>query len=223
MQRPYGKRMNRFRMLLPLLALSCVSVGIIPAAQDVPTIDATSQPSAPPRGRGPFPGPIAPGHSAGLPIRLDLLIQTGALRSDGTVLVDFLITNVGTEPISLPASIDQNIGQQTSVLTLWLTSDGLRGQFVKDQQTGAVFKAEVVVTSAELYGRSGNSQSFNVLAPGTSMRVHASSRVQLNPGSHSFTAHAEVRRISKGNSELVGIADSEAVRKTITASPATAR
>jgi hypothetical protein len=215
--------MNRFRMLLSLLALSCVSVGIILLAQDVLTIDATTQPSSPARGRGPFPGSIVPGHSAGLHIRLDLLIQTPALRPDGTVFVDFVLTNVGTEPISLPSSIDQNIGQKTSVLTLWLTSDGLRGQTVKDQQTGTVFKSEVVVTSAELYGRSGNSQSFNVLAPGTSMRVHASSRVQLSSGTHSITAHAEVRRISKGNYELVGTADSEAVLKTITASPATAR
>jgi hypothetical protein len=191
-------------------------MGFVVAAQDDPLIvDATAQPSPPPRGRGPSPGSASPGHSAGLPIRLDLLTPTTALRSDGTLRVDFEITNVGTKPVSLPSSVNQNIEEQTSVLTLWLTSDAIRDQSAIDQQTGRLFKIEVVGTSAELCGRSDNPRTFTVLAPNKSIRVHASSRVQLNPGTHSITAHTELMRISNGKSEIVGIADSEAVIKTL--------
>jgi hypothetical protein len=216
--------MNRLGQPLILLTLSWLTVGFaVLAAQDLMTVDATMQPSPPPRGRGPFPGSASQGHSAGLPIRLDLLIPTTQLRPDGTVLVDFVITNVGTEPISLPSSVTQNIEQQTSVLTLWLTSDAMRGQFVKDQQTVRLFKVEAVGTSAELYGRSDNPRTFNVLAPNKSTRARASSRVHLSPGTHSITAHTEFRRVSNGNYELAGTADSEATLQTLSASGPTAR
>src|SRR5713101_5487113 len=94
--------MNRSKLLVALVALLCPGVILVGSAQDELTIDATKQPSPPARGRGPFPGSTAPGHSAGLPIRLELLIPTGELRPDGTVLVDFMITNIETEPIMLP-------------------------------------------------------------------------------------------------------------------------
>jgi hypothetical protein len=208
--------MNRLSLFLVPIALSCLGVGFVVGAQDDPLIiDATAQPSPPSRGRGPSPGSASPGHSDGLPIRLDLLIPTTELRRDGTVLVDFVITNVGTEPISLPSSVNQNIEQETTVLTLWLTSDAIRAQYVKDQQTGRLFKVEVVGTSAELYGSSDNPRTFQVLAPNRSIRVHASARVQLNPGTHSITAHTELTRISNGKSEIVGTADSEAVKGAI--------
>jgi len=208
--------MNRLGLFLVSIAISCLGIGFVVAAQDDPLIiDARAQPSPPPRGRGPFPGSTSPGHSAGLPIRLDLLIPTTELRPDGTVLVDFVITNVGTEPISLPSSVNQNIEQMTTVLTLWLTSDGIRDQYVRDQQTGRLFKVEAVSTSAELYGQNDNPRTFSVLAPNKSIRVHASARVQLNPGTHSITAHTELTRISKGKSEIVGTADSEAVKGAI--------
>src|SRR5260221_48569 len=208
--------MNRLGLFLIPLALSCLGMGLVVVAQNDPLIiDATAQSSPPPRGRGPSPGSASPGHSAGLPIRLDLLIPTTELRPDGTVLVDFVITNVGTEPISLPSSVNQNIEEQTSVLTLWLTSDAIRDQYAKDQQTGGLFKIEAVGTSAELYGRSDDPRTFNVLAPNKSTRVHASSHVQLSPGTHSITAHTELMRISNGKTEIVGTADSEAVIKTL--------
>jgi hypothetical protein len=216
--------MNQLGRPLILLTLSWLTVGFaVLAAQDLMTVVATMQPSPPPRGRGPFPGSASQGHSAGLPIRLDLLIPTTQLRPDGTVLVDFVIRNVGTAPISLPSSVNQNIEQQTSVLTLWLTSDAIRGQFVKDQQTNRPFKVEAVGTSAELYGRSDNPRTFNVLAPNKSTRVRASSRVHLSPGTHSITAHAEIRRVSNGNYELAGTADSDATLQTLSTSGPTAR
>jgi hypothetical protein len=205
--------MNRIDLFLVPFALSCLSVGLVVAAQDPLIVDATAQPSPPLRGRGPFPGSASPGHSAGLPIRLDLLIPTTELRPDGTALVDFVITNVRTEPITLPSSVKSE--QHTAVLTLWLTSDAIRDQYVKDQQTGRLFKVEVVSTSAELYGQSDIPRTFSVLAPNKSIRVHASSRVQLSPGTHSITAHTELLRISNGKSESVGIVDSEAVIKTL--------
>jgi hypothetical protein len=132
------------------------------------------------------------------------------------VLVDFVITNVGTEPISLPSSVNQNIERQTSVLTLWLSSDAIKDQYFRDTASGRLVKIEMVGTSAELYG-SDDPRTFNVLAPNKSIRVHASSRLQLNPGIHSITAHTELMLISNGKSEIVGTADSETVIKTLSA------
>ncbi|MGD0224913.1 MAG: hypothetical protein ABSF71_21500 [Terriglobia bacterium] len=209
--------MNRLGPLLILLVVSGLSVGFVTAAQDLLTIDATKQMSPPPPGRRPSPGSASPGHSAGLPIRLELLVPATALRPDGTMLVDFVITNVGTEPIRLPSSV-KDIEKRTSVLTLWLTSDAIRSEYAKDQQTGHLFKIESVGTSAELYGRSDNPRTFIVLVPNESLRVHASSRVRLNPGRDSIAAHAELLRISNGNSEDVGTADSEVVTKTLSTS-----
>jgi hypothetical protein len=215
--------MSRLLLSLILLAINCLS---IVAGQDPMTVDATTQPSPPPRERALFPGSASPGHSAGLPIQLDLLIPTAELRLDGTVLVDFVVTNVGTQPIRLPSSVNQ-IEQQTSVLTLWLTSDAIMDQYAIDQQTGRPFKIEAVGTSAELYGCSDDPRTFITLAPNKSMQVHASSRVQFQPGRHAATAHAEVihlvMRNGLGSSENVGTADSRAVTKTFSASGSTPR
>ena len=189
-------------------------------AQDQSTIDATKQPSPPARGRGPFPGSATPGHSAGLPIRLELSIPTGELRPDGTTLVDFVITNVGTEPITLPSSVNQNI-DGTDVLTLWLTSDAIKDVMAYTKRR--VFRLEIVGTSAELYGRVNVAQSFIGVAPNKTIRVHANSRVGLQPGTHSFTAHAELARLSNGASELVGTADSETLTRTLSTTGPTAR
>jgi len=72
-----------------------------------------------------------------------VLIPTTELRSDGTALVDFVITNVGTEPMSLPSSVNQNIEQQTSVLTLWLTSDAIKDEYFGDTGSSRPFKIEM--------------------------------------------------------------------------------
>jgi hypothetical protein len=206
--------MNRSKLLAIFFSVSALSAEFLVASQSLSSVDATMQPSPPVRGQGPFPGSTSPGHSDGLPIRLELVVPNGELRRDGSLLVDFVITNVGTEPINLPSSVNQNI-EHMSVLTLWLTSDAIMDQFAKDQQTGRPFRIDIVGTSAELYGRNNDPQNFAVLAPNKSILVHASSRIQLNPGSHSITAHAELLRIMNGTSRLVGTADSEAVTKTL--------
>jgi hypothetical protein len=211
--------MDRWKLLVVLVALLCRGVVLVGSAQDQLTIDATKQPSPPARGRGPFPGSTTPGHSAGLPIRLELLIPTGELRPDGTVLVDFMITNVGAEPMTLPSSVDQNM-ERTAILTLWLTSDAIKDQYLKDIKSGRLVKFEIVGTSAELYGRSNDPQTFHVLAPNETIRVHASSRVGLQPGIHSLTAHAE---LTNGASERPGTADSDAVTKTLSTTSSTSR
>jgi hypothetical protein len=187
---------------------------LVGSAQGQSTIDATKQSGGPPRGRGPFPGSANPGHSAGLPIHLELRIPTGELRPDGSTVVDFIITNAGTEPITLPASVEQYT-EPTDVLTLWLTSDAIKDMHAIDQQTGRPFKVEMVVTSAELYGRSSDPRTFRVLSPNETIRVHASSRVGLNPGSASLTGHAELTRLSHGRADLVGYSDADPVTKML--------
>ena len=210
--------MNRSKLLLTLPAAFCLSVGSVLAAQDLLVIDASTQFSSPVRGRGPFPGSASAGHSNNLPVRLALSVPTTELRPDRRLLVDFVITNVGTEAIRLPSSVNQNIEQRTSVLTLWLTSDAIEDEYFRDTASGRPVKIEMVGTSAELYG-SDDPRTFIVLAPNKSMRVHASSRIRLQPGRHTFTAHAElihlIVRNSSISSNVAGTADSEAVTTTL--------
>jgi hypothetical protein len=216
--------MSRWTLLVGLIVspLIFLNVRVVALAQDTLTIDATKQPSPPLRAHGPFPGSTAPGHSAGLPIRLELLIPTGKLRSDGTVLVDFMITNIGTDPIALPSSTDQNLGG-TEILTLWLTSDAVKDALL-DLKTGQPVKLlGIVETSAELYGRTHEDKNVHVLAPNETVRVHASSRVELRPGTDVLVAHAELLRLSRGTSELIGTADSEAVTKMLSTKVSTTR
>ena len=207
---------NRWKSLVVLVAFVCLGLGVIVvvSAQVQLTIDATKQPSPPLRARGPIPGSSSPGHSAALPIRLELLIPTGKLRSDGTILVDFIVTNVGEKAITLPSSTDQNLGG-TEILTLWLTSDAVKDAYV-DLKTGRPLKwLGVVETSAELYSRTDDTKSVHLLAPNETIRVHASSRVGLRPGTGLLVAHVELIRLSQGTSELIGTADSESVTKTL--------
>jgi hypothetical protein len=202
-----GPYMDRWKLLVALTALSCPGVVLIGSAQDQLTIDATKQVSSPPMGRGPFPGSPTPGHSPGLPIRLVLQIPTGDLRADEMTLVDFLITNVGTKPITLPVSVDCRT-EPTDILILWFSSAAIKDQYLIDQQTGHPVKIEMVETSAQLCGRSSDPQGFHTLAPNETIRVHALSP-PMNPGTHSFTGHAARLRVAHGTSELVGTSDAE--------------
>ena len=208
-------RLNKTGSIL-LISFTCLGGGLIVSARVQVTVDATRQLAGPPRGRGPFPGSDSAGHSAGLPIRLGLSVPTGELSPEGTILVDFLITNVGSDLIRLPSSVRHasDIDRPYSLLTLWLTGDAIKRQYAKDQQTGRLFEIAFVATSAELYDDSDAADSFAVLPPGASMLVHASSRAQVSPGSHSIVAHAQLARMSSGSAELVGTADSETLRKT---------
>jgi hypothetical protein len=152
-----------------------------------------------------------------------LRISNGPLQPDGTTLVEFVITNVGTKTIALPSSLDGN-GPSSDILTLWFTSDAVNDAYLKDAASGLTVKLEIVPTSAELYGRSNDPHSFLLIAPNQSVKVHASSGVQLQPGTHTAIAHAELLHIlvrdSSASSELVGTADSEAVATTLsTANP----
>jgi hypothetical protein len=215
---------HRLKLLLPLAVFLSSGLILLAVAQDQLTIDASKQPAPPPRGRGPSPGSVTPGHSTGLPIRLELWIPSGPLQPDGTTLVDFVITNVGgyDDTILLPSSIKQDDRLSSYILTLWFTSDAVKDAHFKDTASGRPVKVEIVPTSAELYGRSNDPHSFLMLAQNQSMKVHASSRVQLRPGTHAATAHAELLHLVAHDStiswELVGTADSETVTTSLSTS-----
>jgi hypothetical protein len=197
--------MDKLKLFAALAALLCTGVFLVGSAQDNPdqlTIDVTKQQSRPPRGRGPFPGSPSPGHTARLPIRLELLMPTREMRPDGTAGVDFVITNISAKPIKLPSSVVL-FNSPMEALTLWLTSDGIKDYYL----TG--LKIEMVAISAELDGHSDDQKSFYALAPNKSIRVHASSP-QLIAGAHTFTAHAEFAHITN-TTEVIGTADSDAV------------
>ena len=215
--------MNRLHSIAAVFPLLILCVVLVATAQNQFTVDATMQPSPPPR--GPFPGSPSPGHSVNLPIRLELVFRTGDLRPDGTALVDFVITNVAAKPIILPSSADQNMAPLAPkvVLTLWLTSDAIQDEFFRDTASGRLVKFAIVGTSAELYGSSDDSQSFHELAPNESMRVHASSRVRLGHGTNFFTGHAELLQVSNRTSKLIGTADSTVITQTLSIPSPTAR
>jgi hypothetical protein len=128
--------MNRFNSFLAIFTLFYSSAFLVGDALDQQTIDATAQVLRPPPGRGPFPGFASPGHSAGLPIRLELRIPTGQLRPNGSTLIDFVIANIGTETIKLPSSIAMFNFEPREALTLWVTSDAIKDQYLKDTGSG---------------------------------------------------------------------------------------
>jgi len=207
--------MDKLKIFLLLAALICAGVVLARSAQDNPdqmTIDATRQQSRPPRGRGPFPGSPSPGHTAGLPIRLQLLMLTHELRPDGTTAVDFVVTNISTKPIKLPSSVVL-LNSPMEALTLWITSDGIKDQYFGDGKSGPLVKIEIVGTSAELDGSSDDQKSLYSLAPNKSIRVHAFSP-ELIAGAHTFTAHAEFAHITN-TTEVIGTADSDVVTTTL--------
>ena len=117
---------RRLKLLLAFTVLLSPGLILVGLAQDQLIIDASRQPSPPARGRGPFPGSPSPGHSADLPIRLELRISNGPLQPDGTTLVDFVITNTGDDVLLLPSSIKVGDGPSSYILTLWFTSDAVK-------------------------------------------------------------------------------------------------
>jgi hypothetical protein len=142
------------------------------------------------------------------------------LRSDGTTALDFIITNIGTEPLKLPSSVAL-VNSPYEALTLWVTSDGVKEQYFKDATSGRLVKIEMVGISAELDGSSDDLTSFTVLAPNQSIRVHASSP-QLKAGTDSFTAHAELAHITT-KTDVIGTADSVAVTANLSATGSNSR
>jgi Carboxypeptidase regulatory-like domain len=191
--------------------------GCPPIVTPQKVIGATGQRMRPPRARRPFAGSEIPGHSAGLPVKLQLLLPASeALRSDGTEAIDFMITNIGHEPIEVPSSVSLVNSAQYEALTLWVTSDAIKDQFFTDAQTGRLVKIAAVPISAELNGSSVDPSSLDVLNPGEYILVHASSP-ELKQGTHVFTAHAELVQVSNGKSELIGTADSQPATTTLSA------
>jgi hypothetical protein len=213
--------MNRFHSFWAIFTLFYSGAFLFGDALDQLTIDATAQVSRPPPSRGPFPGSASPGHSTGLPIRLELRIPTGQLRPNGSTLIDFVITNIGSETIKLPSSVAMFNFEPREALNLWVTSDAIKDQYLKDSGSGRLVKIEIVGINAELDGSSAETKSLYVLAPNKSLLVHASSPWNLKPGTHSFTAHAELLHVSNGSSERVGTADSRSVTTTLLTSSST--
>ncbi len=208
---------KRFSISLSMFSFLCFGLVLTVSAQGQLTMDATKQPSPPARGRGSFFGSEVPGHSPGLAVRLTFSVPTGELLTDGKMhagntLVDFVVTNIGAEPLTLPISLHGD-ASRSRILRLWFTSDAIEPMYVKDQ-SGRLVKSGIVPTSAELYGNSDEPSSLYVLEPTKSILIHASSRAMLVPGKHSFTAHAELVRVSQ-TSDVVGTADAEPVTATL--------
>ena len=132
-------------------------------------------------------------------------------------MIDFIITNIGAEPIKLPCSVDGNVSSPRTILTLYLTSDAIEyGHF---QSGDPILPWQP--TSAEVYAQNGDPKTFYLLAPGKAIRVHASARLQVKPGTHSLTGHAEfdteVVSSSGLGAEVLGTAEAIPIEKTCSA------
>jgi len=215
----------RLKRLLPLVVLLSPVMIFVGLAQDQLIVDASKQPSPPATGRSPYTS--SPGHFSRLPIRLEVQIPSGPLQPDGTTLVDFVITNRGFDTITLPSSTEEGGRLSSFVLNLWLTSDAVKDGHSKESAPSRPVQIGIPSLSAELYGHSNDPQSFHWIAPNQSMKVHASSRVQLQPGTHTITAHAELLRLVLRDSsvawEVVNTADSETVTTTLSTPDPTPR
>jgi hypothetical protein len=143
------------------------------------------------------------------PIRLTVEIPDGKLQQDGSVPIDFILTNVGNTRLALPSCVNQN-AVHTAVLTLYVTSDGIEPVYF----TSGV-RIFLIPTSAELYTDSFNPDTSTGLAPNQSIRVRASSRARFQPGIQTLTGHAELLKLINGSSEQIGTADSEPVQKKL--------
>jgi hypothetical protein len=208
--------MQALKLILMVTVLLSPEVAVT-KEQPTFTIDATKQTMRPPRGRGPFPGSATPGHSAGFPIRLEMEFPTTKVASQRSVLIDFILTNLAPDPVKLPCSAvlipNPNI-EGTSILNLWITSDAIIDQYFKDIHTGQPVKSSIVGISAELDGQTDDPETFCVLDPGGSLKVHAQAGVILKMGAYSFTAHAELTSNSTGI-RRPETADSHTIRKTL--------
>jgi len=212
---------HRKRVLVTLVFVQ-VSLGSGCAAHPRYTavLDATWQRANAPRGRGPFPGSDSTSarHSADFPILLEVRFPAGALRKDGTALVDFVLTNIGTATVCLPSELERpHIADDVSVLTLWLTSDAIVKPYAIDVVTHKPFRIEAVGTSADLYGDAEHHGTCAVLKPRERLLVHALSRVHLKAGVHDIRSHAELTHAEyvpgRGwGSKSLGWADSASVR-----------
>lgn len=191
---------------------------LTPALAQQRLVDASRQ-QTPPRGKGPFPGSNKAGHSAWFPIRLEVEVRDGRLRQDRSVLIDFILTNIGSSPISLPSSVDSNVSyHKAAILTLWVTSDVIEPAYLNGQQI------YLTPTSADLYMESNSPDTLVTLAPNESMRVHASSPTRFRAGAQTITGHAELLKMiervlpsgeTEGYTERLGTADSEPIEKLL--------
>ena len=218
--------MIRTRLIFVIVAALYCSLVLVGAPKYSLTIDATQQLAPPARGRGPFPRSVIPGYTPDLPLIVELKVPTGKIRSDGNVLMDFVITNSGAEAIRFPLSVHQPSLMYWSsgmdVLTLFFTADedaiGV-STFGKKPNVASNGLMGSYGTSAELYGRPNDPQTYYLLAPNGSILVHASSRMPLRTGMHTFAGHAELSRTSGDTSgitsKLIGIVDSIPVKKRL--------
>jgi hypothetical protein len=128
-------------------------------------------------------------------------------------LVDFVITNIGDKPLMIPSSLTQNVDSTmpSIELTLWITSPAVKERYLRDIRSGDLVRIESVGISSQLYGRLNDPGTFHELAPNASMRIHAVSGVELNPGRSFFAGHAELLYVLSGSSLRIGTADSELV------------
>jgi predicted alpha-1,6-mannanase (GH76 family) len=179
------------------------------------TIDATKPIEHPARGRGQRPGSAFPGHSAGFPVRLDLIAPPNL---EENTPIDFIVTNIGTEPINLPISVVWNSSSLRTSLTFYLTSDGIQyGHFVNGDP---ILPFQPI--SVELYAQNGDPKTFYSLAPSKAIKVHATMHfLGMKPGTHLLTCHAELARevvTSSGTrTESLGTVEAIPVEKTFSA------
>ncbi|MGH9897257.1 MAG: hypothetical protein ACRD4L_00190, partial [Pyrinomonadaceae bacterium] len=87
--------------MIHMILACCLLVASIP--QEIAVIDATGEQKQ--FSRKVVSGSVSTTHNP-LPVQLQVLAYDSKVKQGGSLLVDFVITNDGPQPISLPVSVD---------------------------------------------------------------------------------------------------------------------
>jgi hypothetical protein len=195
--------------------IGCLGLGLLMILMAAPvyaetacsTMTIVASPQQIPMGsRGPIPKSVA-GFTGHFPIALKLVPNLSTYQADGAVAVEYQLTNLGSEPLQLPIRADQGPltdlnGKKpfsVTILTLYISSpDGPNPLVTLSNQptppTLASATSPVLEGQTFLYARKGFDESWCSLAPRSTMRVTAKTRILGGLPRVQMQGHAELLR-----------------------------
>ncbi|QHN04759.1 hypothetical protein FTO74_16385 [Granulicella sp. WH15] len=193
--------------------IDCLGVGVLMILMAMPVhaetacsaITIVASPQQIPLGsRSPIPK-SATGFTGDFPIGLKLVPNLSTNQGDGAVAVEYQLTNLGSEPLKMPIRPDQ--GPLTdlnskkpftiTILTLYISSpNGPSPLIALNQQPHPSAPEDhfppLLEGQFSLYAREGFDQSWCSLAPGTTMRITAQTKIPVGLPRVEMQGHAEL-------------------------------
>jgi hypothetical protein len=154
--------------------------------------------------RGPLPN-SATGYTGNFPIGIELVPDLSTRQRDGTITVEYRLTNLGRQSLQMPIKTNQRLmtdlnGKKSvtvTIITLYVSSpNGASPLVTLNQQPNppALTNNTLPVLEGQvfLYARKGFNQSWCSLAPGSTMRVIAKAKVPDGLSNIQMQGHAEL-------------------------------